>query len=64
MPEQFCASLSASIAERGGFVVRIVTLEDHFATAMFQEKFPQGHVPGHLLADRGSYLGYDISAEL
>jgi hypothetical protein len=44
--------------------VRIVTLEDHFATAMFQERFPQGHVPGHLLADRGRYLGSDISAEL
>src|SRR5260370_37744384 len=45
-------------------VVRIITLEDHFATPMFQERFPQGNVPGHFLADRGRYLGYDISAEL
>jgi hypothetical protein len=44
--------------------VRIITLEDHFATPMFQERFPQGNVPGHFLADRGRYLGYDISAEL
>jgi hypothetical protein len=44
--------------------VRVITLEDHFATPMFQEKFPQGNVPGHFLADRGRYLGYDISAEL
>jgi hypothetical protein len=44
--------------------MRIVTLEDHFATPMFQERFPQGNVPGHFLADRGRYLGYDISAEL
>src|SRR5216683_1818427 len=45
-------------------VVRIITLEDHFATPMFQERFPQGNVPGHFLADRGRYLGYDISSEL
>src|SRR5260370_39534994 len=45
-------------------VVRIITLEDHFATPMFQEKFPQGNVPGHFLADRGRYLGFYISAEL
>ncbi len=44
--------------------MRIITLEDHFATPMFQERFPQGNVPGHFLADRGRYLGYDISAEL
>jgi predicted TIM-barrel fold metal-dependent hydrolase len=44
--------------------VRIITLEDHFATPMFQERFPQGNVSGHFLADRGRYLGYDISAEL
>ena len=44
--------------------MRVITLEDHFATPMFQEKFPQGNVPGHFLADRGRYLGYDISAEL
>jgi uncharacterized protein len=44
--------------------VRIITLEDHFATPMFQERFPEGNVSGHFLADRGRYLGYDISAEL
>jgi predicted TIM-barrel fold metal-dependent hydrolase len=44
--------------------VRIITLEDHFATAMFQEKFPRGNVSGYNLADRGRYLGHDISAEL
>jgi hypothetical protein len=43
--------------------MRTITLEDHFATPMFQERFPQGNVPGHFLADRGRYLGYDISAE-
>ena len=37
-------------------VVRIITLEDHFATPMFQERFPQGNVPGHFLADRGRYI--------
>src|ERR1700730_2086388 len=44
--------------------MRTITLADHFATPMFQESFPQGNVPGHFLADRGRYLGYDISAEL
>jgi predicted TIM-barrel fold metal-dependent hydrolase len=45
-------------------VVRIITLEDHFATPMFQEMFPRGHVLAYNLAERGAYLGYDISAEL
>ena len=44
--------------------MRVITLEDYFATPMFQEKFPQGNVPGHFLADRGRYLGYDITADL
>jgi len=45
--------------------VRIITLEDHFATPMFQQKFPSGNVPGYnFLADRSGYLGYDIAAEL
>jgi hypothetical protein len=44
--------------------VRTITLEDHFATPMFQEKFPQGNVSGYSLADRRHYLGYDIPAEL
>jgi predicted TIM-barrel fold metal-dependent hydrolase len=45
-------------------MVRVITLEDHFATPMFQEMFPRGNVSGYNLADRGAYLGYDISAEL
>ncbi len=54
----------ASLTCQVGFVVRIITLEDHFATPMFQERFPEGNVSGHFLADSGRYLGYDISAEL
>jgi predicted TIM-barrel fold metal-dependent hydrolase len=44
--------------------VRIITLEDHFATPMFREKFafPRGFE--YNLAERGGYLGYDIAAEL
>ena len=45
--------------------MRIITLEDHFATPMFQQMFPRGNVPGYnFLADRGGYLGHDISTEL
>lgn len=45
--------------------MRIITLEDHFATPMFQQMFPRGNVPGYnFLADRGGYLGHDISSEL
>lgn len=44
--------------------MRVITLEDHFATPMFQEMFPRGNVSGYSLAERGAYLGYDISAEL
>jgi uncharacterized protein len=45
-------------------VVRVITLEDHFATPMFQEMFPRGHASGYNLADQGAYLGRDISVEL
>lgn len=44
--------------------MRTITLEDHFATPMFQEKFPQGNVSGYSLTDRSHYLGYDIPNEL
>jgi predicted TIM-barrel fold metal-dependent hydrolase len=44
--------------------VRIITLEDHFATPMFRELFRRGDAFEHYLAERGGYLGYDISAEL
>ena len=45
--------------------MRIITLEDHFATPMFQQMFPRGNVPGYnFLADRGGYLGHDISTAL
>jgi len=44
--------------------MRIITLEDHFATPMFREKFTSSHVSGYNLAERGSYLGYDIGSEL
>jgi predicted TIM-barrel fold metal-dependent hydrolase len=44
--------------------MRIITLEDHFATPMFQEMFRRGNVFESYLAERGGYLGYDISAEL
>ena len=45
-------------------VMRIITLEDHFATPMFQKMFRRGNVFEHYLAERGDYLGYNISAEL
>jgi predicted TIM-barrel fold metal-dependent hydrolase len=45
-------------------VVKTITLEDHFATPMFQEKFRRGNVFEAYLAERGGYLGHDISAEL
>ena len=44
--------------------MRTITLEDHLATPMFQEKFPQGNVSGYSIADRSHYLGYDIPTEL
>jgi predicted TIM-barrel fold metal-dependent hydrolase len=44
--------------------MRIITLEDHFATPMFREKFTFSHVPEYNLAERGRYLGYDIASEL
>jgi predicted TIM-barrel fold metal-dependent hydrolase len=44
--------------------MRIITLEDHFATPMFQKMFRRGNVFEHYLAERGDYLGYNISAEL
>jgi predicted TIM-barrel fold metal-dependent hydrolase len=44
--------------------VRIITLEDHFATPMFQEMYPRGNVFAYNLAERGTYLGHNISAEL
>jgi uncharacterized protein len=44
--------------------MRIITLEDHFATPMFREKFTFSHARGYNLAERGSYLGYDIASEL
>ena len=44
--------------------MRTITLEDHFATPMFQKMFRRGNVFEHYLAERGNYLGYDISAEL
>jgi predicted TIM-barrel fold metal-dependent hydrolase len=44
--------------------MRIITLEDHFATPMFREKFTSSHAFEYNLAERGSYLGYDIGAEL
>ncbi|HXQ53319.1 MAG TPA: amidohydrolase family protein [Stellaceae bacterium] len=45
--------------------MKIVTIEDHFATPMMQEKrppIPQG--PGEGIAARGRQLGHDIEAEL
>ncbi len=44
--------------------MRIVTLEDHFATSMMREKFvfPRGFEFNY--AERGAYLGYDIPSEL
>jgi predicted TIM-barrel fold metal-dependent hydrolase len=44
--------------------MRIITLEDHFATPMFREKFvfPRGFEFNY--AERGGYLGYDIPSEL
>ena len=44
--------------------MKTITLEDHFATPMFQEKFRRGNVFEAYLAERGGYLGHDISAEL
>ena len=44
--------------------MRIVTLEDHFATPMFNSVRPA--MPGFefILSSRGKYLGHDIEAEL
>lgn len=44
--------------------MRIITLEDHFATPMFNSVRPT--MPGFefILSSRGKYLGHDIEAEL
>ena len=44
--------------------MKIITLEDHFATPMFRENFtfPRGFESN--ISERGDYLGYDIAAEL
>ncbi len=44
--------------------MRIVTLEDHFATPMFNSVRPA--MPGFefILSSRSKYLGHDIEAEL
>ena len=44
--------------------MKIITLEDHFATPMFSEKFTSSDTSGYNLAERGSYLGHDIASEL
>ncbi len=44
--------------------MRIITLEDHFVTPLFREKFsfPRGYEFN--FADRGAFLGYDVRSEL
>ena len=44
--------------------MRIITLEDHFATPMFSEKVTPFDASRYGLVERGNYLGHDIASEL
>src|SRR5215469_11859316 len=51
------------VGERSN-AMRIVTLEDHFATSMFREKLPLNPIFAEFYPLRGKHVGVDIVAEL
>ncbi len=44
--------------------MRVITLEDHFVTPMFEERHPLATQAGPMLAGRSKMLGHDIGEEL